>query len=142
MTQLPEITETYVKSLADPLIRHTTEPIDTMSVLAIAVQAALYEAWEHIERGETHLRMFDKPAGGPGTDAGIWMTHGEIVAGKRVIRRIAEVLRLMKDAQPTVPTEADVRAAMAQLDGSVRSAVSLLTGMTPEQLDELRGTDA
>lgn len=134
MTRPVDITHEYVKSLSDPLVRHTTEPIDTMSVLAIAVQAALWGAWEQIEHGETHLRMF--PNG-----LGTMTSHGEIMAGKRVIRRIAEALRLMADARPTVPTGADIRTAIAQLDGSTRSAVALLTGMTPEQLDELGGFD-
>lgn len=129
---LPEITEAYVKSLADPLIAYTDEPLDTQSVLAIAVQAALFGAWEQIEHGETHLRMFPNGTGAP-------VSHGEIMAGKRIIRRVADVLRLMTDARPTVPSAADVHAAMAQLDGSVRSAVALLTGMTTEQLDELGG---
>lgn len=97
MTRPVEITEAYVKSLSDPLVTYTTEPIDTQSVLAIAVQAALWEAWEQIEHGETHLRMF--PDG-----LGTMTSHGEIMAGKRVIRRIAETLDLMRQVPPRPTT--------------------------------------
>lgn len=143
MEPLPEITEAYVKSLADPLITYTDEPIDTQSVLAIAVRAALYEAWEVIKLAEIGLRRDKerKERGEPQHLAYAMQCYGEVYAGTKVIRRVADALRLMPDARPTVPTAESVRAAMAQLDGSVRSAVSLLTGMTTEQLDELGGTD-
>jgi len=35
--------------------------------------------------------------------------------------------------------EANMRATMALLDGSARSEVALLTGMSPERVDELGG---
>jgi hypothetical protein len=34
---------------------------------------------------------------------------------------------------------AGVRAALSQLDGSTKSAVSLLTGLSPEELEDLGG---
>lgn len=91
------IDEAYVRSLADPLVRYMGEPPhDPLTVLAIACRGALYEALEQIEHGETHLRMFDGTGDAPrGMDEGVWMSHGEIMAGKRIIRRIAEVLDLM-----------------------------------------------
>jgi DNA-binding XRE family transcriptional regulator len=99
-----EITEAYVKGLADPLTRYMSEPPhDPLTVLAIATQAALFEAWEHIERGETHLRMFDGPPGNRGMESGIWIAHGEIAAGKRVIRRVAEALKLMRPGPECAP---------------------------------------
>jgi DNA-binding XRE family transcriptional regulator len=104
MDALPEITEAYVKSLADPLIRHTGEPPhDPLTVLAIATRAALWEAWEQIEHGETHLRMFDGPPEHRGMESGIWISHGEIMAGKRVIRRVAEALKLMRPGPECAP---------------------------------------
>lgn len=94
-----EVDRAYVDELARPLISHMGEPLDTTSVLAIAVQAALYEAWEQIEHGETHLRMFPNGLGAP-------VSHGEIMAGKRVIRRVAEALDLMRHV-PTPEGEPD-----------------------------------
>lgn len=107
MDALPEITEAYVKSLADPLVSHTTEPIDTMSVLSMAVTAALWEAWEQIAHGETHLRMF--PNG-----VGVDVSHGEIMAGKRVIRRVAEALRLMGEVKAAPDPEPDPQYLAAE----------------------------
>lgn len=108
-----EITEEYVKSLADPLISHTTEPIDTMSVLALTVQAALFEAWEMIELGEIHLRLFDT-GDTKGSPYGIWQAHGQIYAGKKVIRRVAEALRLMAEVEVAADPEPDPQYLMAE----------------------------
>lgn len=102
MDPLPDIDEAYVKSLADPLVSHTTEPLDTMSVLAIAVRAALFEAQEMIELGEIHLRLFDT-GDTKGSPYGIWQAHGQIYAGKKVIRRVAEALRLMDEVTAAEP---------------------------------------
>ena len=107
MEPLPEVTEAYVKSLADPLISHTTEPIDTMSVLAIACRAALFEAWEQVRHGETHLRMF--PNG-----VGVDVSHGEIMAGKRIIHRVADALRLMTEVKAAPDPEPDPQYLAAE----------------------------
>lgn len=144
-----EITEAYVKGLADPLIRHMGEPPhDALTVLALAVQAALYEAWEQIEHGETHLRMF--PNG-----VGVDVSHGEIMAGKRVIRRVAEALRLFHPgerftpgervlatrslrglAQPDVADAADIhRSHLSRIERGQRVLTPLLAGRLAAVLD-------
>lgn len=38
-----------------------------------------------------------------------------------------------------VPAFAEIQASLASLDGTTASAVSLLTGMTVQELDELGG---
>lgn len=94
-----KIDKEYVDGLARPLVRYTSEPPhDALTVLAIAVQGALYEAWEQVEHGERHLRMF--PNG-----LGVDVSHGEIMAGKRVIRRVADVLRLFQPGPNATPGE-------------------------------------
>ena len=42
-------------------------------------------------------------------------------------------------ARRAVPAFAEVQASLAALDGTTASAVSLLTGLTVQELDELGG---
>ncbi len=106
----PNIDKAYVDSLAAPRVRHASEPPhDITTVLAIAVQAALYEAWELVELGKTHLRLHGgKPGEGAeqaGRDAGLHAAHGQVYAGTRIIRRVAEVLDLLHPGELCTPGE-------------------------------------
>lgn len=107
MTDPRAIDEAYVKALADPLIRYTSEPPhDPLTVLALAVRAALFEAWEMIELGESGLRREEEREAkgqGRGPIAFFVQCHGQIYAGTRVIRRVKECLDLLRPGPIATP---------------------------------------
>ena len=92
------IDEAYVRSLADPLVRYMDEPPhDPLTVLAIACRGALFTAWEMITLGEIGLRQDEEraAAGNPSSTGFAMNQHGQIYAGRKVIRDVAETLKLM-----------------------------------------------
>lgn len=102
-----KIDKAYVDALAAPLTRHISEPLDATTVLAMAVQAALYEALELIEIGEIGLKraeagVFDARADSLPFEM---ECYGRIYAGKKVIRRVAEALKLFHPGPLFTPGE-------------------------------------
>jgi DNA-binding transcriptional regulator YiaG len=103
-----KIDEAYVKALADPLVRYMGEPPhDPLTVLALAVRAALFEAWEMIDIGEIGLKR---------AEGGVFDTraeslpfemecHGRIYTGTKVIRRVRECLDLLRPGPGATPGE-------------------------------------
>jgi hypothetical protein len=101
-----KIDEAYVKALADSLVRYVGEPPhDPLTVLALAVRAALFEAWEMIKLGEIGLRQDgEREAGGLGSSLPFFMQcTGQIYAGTLVIRRVKECLDLLRPGPGATP---------------------------------------
>lgn len=94
-----KIDKEYVDRLTRPLVRFMSEPPhDALTVLAIATQAALHEALEMIELGEIGLKRAADGAYDTRADSLPFEMdcYGRIYAGTKVIRRVAEVLELMR----------------------------------------------
>lgn len=116
----PPVTKDYVDSLANPLIRHMGEPPhDALTVLAIAVQAALYEALEMIELARYTL---DKPQTVTGGNFSWMHAAGQEYAGTKVVRRVADALRLFHPGEIFTPGERILASRSAKGYGQVRLA--------------------
>lgn len=106
--QPDKIDKAYVEALANPLARFMGEPPhDALTVLAVAVRAALFEALEMIELGEIGLK---RAAGGAYDSRADSLPfemdcHGRIYAGTKVVRRVKEALDLFHPGPLSTPGE-------------------------------------
>lgn len=159
------IDEAYVDELSRPLVRFMSEPPhDSLTVLAIALRGALYEALEQLSMAQYNL---DHEEAGRPLHRTMY-DHGQIYVARQVIRRVADALQLFHPGPNNTPGERLLAARsrayltqpqLAEAVGVDRGHISHIErgrrtltrglavlmagplGVTPEYLLTGRGTD-